>query len=992
MVRIVLLGEVGLRVDGKPVNLGPPRQRCAFSALAVDSGRLVLTDEVARRVWGAETPLRGRATLHSYVSRLRGSCRGAFSIDYRSGGYILSVENANQVVDLLRFRDLRARARQIDDPAGRLALLSEAVALWSGEPLAGVSGDWAEQQRARLLQERWTAEQDLIDARLHTGEGGRLVAQLLDRTAQHPLDERAAAQCMMALHQAGRTGDALKHYRATRERLRDDLGTDPGRELQELHQQILAGEHALTPAAVTVTADRAGELPLRLPAAPTPFGVRPTPRLRDLHARDLSGSGPDTGAVPRQLPAAAPSFIGRTNELAALDRMLASPGLVAVVSGPGGLGKTWLAVQWSTDHASRFADGQLHVDLRGFDPIHEPVTAERALCGFLGALGVAPESIPREQDEQVALYRSLTAGRRLLVVLDNARGTDQVIPLLPGGASCSVLVTSRHELGGLLTTRGASALPLRPLDERQSRELLAYRVGAARLAEEPEAVQDILHQCGGMSLALAIVAARVAAQPGRRLASLASELHGSPLDALDTGELTASLRAVFEASYRSLDPDAAAAFRLLGLVPGDDVERAAATALLGETRPLRMLCAANLVEEYRPGRFRMHDLVKFYAAELVAEIDDADTRLAASSRLFDHYLCWASAAMERFSPQEPCLRRPAEQSIGPQPRFADAQAAQVWLDAELANLLALATHAPAALIGHVVRLSETLWRYLHVTSLYHEALALHMTALALTRPGTLERGFASKVVGSVLIALGRFDEAAEHLDLALSLALGQGSDFLESMVRGPLATIDDIRGRRPAARAQLEAALAAARRAGHAFLEGMALFNLGEHYRRCGDCQIAVDYLTKSGAIAQDLGSAVLGAPVLAALGNTYAGLGQPGKADDHFRRALEFARRGRNIHLEISTLNDFAGTKTGVQAIELYEEALALAQRVGHLHERARAHHGLGTAHRAAANDLGARPHLEAALAAYTELRTPGADDVRDLLEVSVATRTDLT
>jgi len=936
VVELRVLGAVEVVAGGTRLDVGHARQRDVLAVLLLDVGQAVPVDRLIDRVWGERPPRQPRNALYAYVSRLRGllaSLEGV-TIERDRGGYVLVADPLT--VDVHRFESLLRRAKTTADDQAALALYDEALALWRGEPLSELDSPWVDGVRRRLERKYEAAVLDRDDIRLRTGAHAAVLARPVPDGVT---GERAAAQRIEALFLDGRPADALREYEQVRSCLAEELGADPG------------------------------------------------PRLRGVHERILSGEGPDAGRpVPRQLPAASRSFAGRTGELAALDRILTPGGAVAVISGAGGLGKTWLAVRWAAGHESRFPDGQLYTDLRGYDPAHEPVPAERAIRGFLGALGVAPASIPPEPDGQTALYRSLTARRRLLVVLDNARDTEHVAPLLPGGSACSVLITSRHELGGLLATHGATALPLRTLDEREARDLLAHKLGAARLAEEPEAGREILRQCGGLSLALSIVAARVAAQPGRRLSALAAELRESRLDALDTGELSASLRAVFDASYRSLDPGSAAAFRLLGLVPGSDTDRAAATALLGNARPLRVLCAANLVEENPPGRFRMHDLVKLYAAELVATTDEPGTRLAAWTRLFDHYLGRASAAMDRLSPHEPYLRPPAP---GPQAPFADDHAARAWLDAERDALFALATHAPEALAGHVVRLSATLWRYLYFAALYHEALALHTTALALARPGTPERGFAGQAVGIALIRLGRYDEAAGHLEQALSLALEQGNDVLESMVRNGFATIDDMRGRRTAAREHLELALAAARRTGHALLEGITLCNIGEHHHWCGDHHTAVDHLQRSGRIALDLGSGGLGGPVLAALGSAYAGLGQHAEADGHFRRALDFARTGRNTNLEISTLNDFAATKTGTEAIELHEEALALARRTGHLYERARAHFGLGATHRAAGNHAEARPHLEAALAAYTELRTPEADDVRALLDTPPAIRT---
>lgn len=932
MLEMGVLGPVEVVADGVRLDVGHARQRDVLAVLLLEVARVVPVDTLVDRVWGERPPTQPRNALYGYVSRLRRALApvDGVTIERDRGGYVLLAEP--RTVDVHRFESLLGRARTTADDDVALALYEEALALWRGRPLGELESAWAADVRGELVYKHEAAVLDRNDRRLRIGAHAAVLAE---PPPDGVAGERAAAQRIEALYLDGHPADALREYETFRSHLAEELGTDPG------------------------------------------------PRLRALHQRILTGAGPDGDrSAPRQLPSAPPFFVGRAEELAALDRMLADRGAVAVISGAGGLGKTWLAVRWSTDNVTRFPDGQLYVDLRGFDPAHEPVPAVRVLRGFLGALGVAGRSIPSEPDELAALYRSLTAQRRLLVLLDNARDTDHVIPLLPGGSSCSVLVTSRHGFGGLLTTHGASVLPLRTLDERQARELLAHKVGAAGLAEEPEAGQEILRQCGGLSLALAIAAARIAAQPGRRLASVAAELCESRLDALDTGELSASVRAVFSASYRSLDRQCASAFRLLGLLPDGGIDRAAAAALFSDTRPLRALCAANLLEENPPGRFRIHDLVKLYAAELLAETDAPADRLAASTRLFDHYLSWASAAMDWMAPHEPYLRPGTARSAGPQPNFADHEDARAWLDTERATMLALAAEAAeTGLSDRVIRLSAILWRYLDVAAHYDEALTLHTTALALTGTGTAEQGFAGQAVGMALFRLGRYDEAAGHFERALSIALDRRDDLLESMVRNGLASVDDMRGRRKAARKQYKLALTAARRTGHALLEGIALCNLGEHYSWCGHHQAAIGFLEQSGGIAQDLGSAGLGAPVLAALGGAYAGLGQHDKATQHFQRALEFVRAGGNTNVEVATLNEFAATKAGAEAIKLYEDAHSLAQRIGHLHERARAHHGIGKTHYTCGNYSEARPHLEAALAAYTELRAPEADDVRALL-----------
>ncbi|WP_328593116.1 AfsR/SARP family transcriptional regulator [Lentzea tibetensis] len=340
-VELGLLGEVTAHVDGRAVDLGPTRQRCVLAALAVDAGRVVPAERLVERVWGTDTPRRGRATLHSHISRLRRALPVADGVQIvlRSGGYALLVERADHAVDLHRFEDLCARARGADD-AHAVALLTEAVALWRGEPLTGLSGQWAEAERDRLRQELLAAEYNLVDARLHAGHGQQLVAELSARAARYPLDERVAGQYLLALYRAGRSADALEHYQQLRERLVEELGADPGAPLQELHRRILAADSTLS----------------TLPGATV---VEPA-------------------VVPRQLPAAPPHFTGRDTDLAALTATLDAAEqnrmvVISAIAGAGGVGKTWLAVHWAHRHRDQFPDGQLFVDLRGFSPDSEPM-------------------------------------------------------------------------------------------------------------------------------------------------------------------------------------------------------------------------------------------------------------------------------------------------------------------------------------------------------------------------------------------------------------------------------------------------------------------------------------------------------------------------------------------------------------------------------------------------------------------------------------------
>lgn len=554
------------------MDLGAPRQRCVLAALAVDAGKVVPVDRLVGRVWGADAAPRARTTLHSYVSRLRRvvAAIGGLAIEHRSGGYVLT----GDAIDLLRFHDLRTRARA-GDAAG---LLTEALALWRAEALTGLDGEWAREERDRLEQERLAASLELVDARLEAGEGGELVAELSARAACHPLNERVARQFLLALHRSGRSIDALEHYRHTRERLRAELGTGPSSALRELHQRILVADPLLVTPVVPV--------------------------------------------VPRQLPPEPTTFVGRQEELGRLD---AATAVVSAIVGTGGIGKTSLALRWAHRNAGLFADGQLFIDLRGFSPAEEPMDVGEALGGLLHALAVEPGRIPADTQARSALFRSLVAGRRMLLVLDNAASTDQVVPLLPGTELCRVVVTSRNRLPGLITRYEADHLVLTELGDAESRALLTARLGAGRLEAEPLAAAQVIAMCGGFPLALNIVVAHAQIRRGLPLATLAAELRDAVIDVLDSEEPSASLPAVLSWSLHALNALQREAFAMLGTAPGPDIGVAAVAGLLGvapaEARQvLRALEEASLLCQEVPGRWRMHGLVRAYAGTRVQRL------------------------------------------------------------------------------------------------------------------------------------------------------------------------------------------------------------------------------------------------------------------------------------------------------------------------------------------------------------------------------------
>ncbi|QFZ19236.1 AfsR/SARP family transcriptional regulator [Saccharothrix syringae] len=756
-VEIGLLGEVAAGVGGRPVDLGPARQRCVLAALAVDVNHVVPAERLVERVWGVEPPRRAHATLSSYVSRLRHalSADASASLVRRSGGYVLLVERS--AVDLHRFRDLRARAAAAAGDDARVErLLAAALELWRGEALTGVDSAWAGTERDRLHQERFGVELDLVDCRLRLGQGEQLVAELSRLAVEHPLDERVAGQYMLALYRGRRAADALEHYQRFRTHLVAELGADPGAALRELHRRILNSDASLL----------------------APGREAPAPAAEQV-------------VTPRQLPAAPASFVGRHDELARLDAALEGASrtsrtmVISAIAGSGGMGKTWLALHWAHRYADRFPDGQLFVDLRGFSPDREPMNPAVAVRGFLDALGVEPSRVPVAPHAQAALFRSLIADKRVLLVLDNAADTAQVVPLLPGTDSCLVLVTSRNQLSGLISAHGAAHLMLDALPDDEARALLAARLGRARVNTEPQAVEELIRLCGGLPLALSVIAARAGMRPGVPLGAFAAELRDLGLQALDE-DPAAGISTVLSWSHRALTREQAAVFALLGIAPGPDIGLHAAANLTGlspgATRSvLRELEQASLVGRDARGRYRMHDLVRRYAGEAARrDLPEAD-RDAALRRVIDFYVQTAHTGHRLLDPHAtPVKMDPPVPGCRPLP-LEDDPAAMEWFQAEHGCLLA-AQHAAAA-----IDWSPPVWRLALVMTSFHvrrghlnDNLRLWQEALVAADraadPAT--RVLVLRNIGFAYAKLTRHDEAMAHLERAIALARESGDSFL----------------------------------------------------------------------------------------------------------------------------------------------------------------------------------------------------------------------
>lgn len=872
-----MLGPVEACADGRVVDLGPARQRYVLGALLVDANQSVSVDELVARTWGENRPLRAVRTLQSYLSRLRSLLSADdCAIQRRSGGYAVQV--AEESVDLHRFRRFAADAREADDD-GAAALLEDGLASWRGPALAGLDTPWVARLREALLVERLTAELDLYDVQLRRGEHAAILVELAARAEEHPFDERLARQLLVALYRSGRQADALRRYEEMRLRLADELGVDPGPALQEIHRQILTAAPVLE-----ATGARASSVP-----------------------------------VPRQLPAPPAVFTGRADELVALDMALdrqdgaGHPVAISAVGGSGGIGKTCLALHWSHRNLDRFPDGQLYVDLRGYDD-GEPVPPAVVIRGFLDALGVESGAVPGGVEAQGALYRSLVADKRMLIVLDNARDTDQVVPLLPGGRACTAIVTSRRQLGGLIARHNARSLALDVLPDPDARTLLVGHLGRSRVEDEPGAVADVLRSCAGLPLALSIVAARAGIRPTFPLAGVADELREAALDALDAGEARADLRAVFSWSYNALTVDAARLFRQLCLHPGPDIALPAVAGLAGldprdARRVLAELTRASLLTEHRPGRFVLHDLLRAYASEQSRARDATDTRDGVLLRVLDHYLHTSHAASRLLTPTRvPIAVGTPAPGVTPEGPADLAQAAS-WYSAEHAVLLAVVRHAARkGFDEHCWQLAWALGPFLDQHAHWDDHAATYGTALAAAeRLGSREaQALMHRGLARSHTRLGAHLDAQSHLEHALDLHRELGDRNGAGFVHMGLGRLFDEQGLSAEALPHAAQALELYRATGHLAGQVHALAALGFCQARVGEHHDALASCAEALRVADE----VDGVPVTGlwlTLGYTHHQLGDHSRAADAYRRALAAGRDVRDVTAETEALEGLA-------------------------------------------------------------------------------------
>jgi DNA-binding SARP family transcriptional activator len=888
-----------------PVSPFRRKQRTLLALLLLRAGHVVSTDEIVDALWGERPPASALANLYSYVSGLRQLLgRAAPTGEPRPrtmpNGYQLDLQPGECDADV--FECLAGEGRQAlaeGRHAAAAECLARALGLWRGTVLERLERhEWLLPFIARLEEARLAAVEDQIDARLALGQHTELTTELTAMTAQCPLRERLWGQLMVALYRSGSKPQALQAYGRLRCHLDTELGVRPSPEVRHLFEAIVRDDPALdTPPRADATGP-AGR-PVQLPAVPGPFVGR-TEHLRRLDALIERAAGADHDTVA-----------------------------VSAISGIPGVGKTALALHWAHRVADRFPDGQLYVNLRGFDPGGQVMAPAEAVRGFLDALGVPPERMPATLDAQVGLYRSLLAGKRILVVLDNARDAEQARPLLPGSSTALVVVTSRNRLTPLLAVDGARPLFLDLFTRDEARELLTRRLRADLVAAEPDAIEEIITACARLPLALGIAAAR-AYHSGFPLTVIAAELGdaASRLDALDAGDSVSEVRAVFSWSYIALTPPAARLFRFLGLHAGPDISATAAASLAGHPIPLarRLLTElnrVNLIVEHVPGRYISHDLLRAYAADLT-NLHDTDTaRRAGVVRLLDHYTHTAHTAARLLRPhQDPIplpLAPPSAETSAEQP--VDIQTAMAWLTTEYPVLVATVRQAVGARFDtYAWQLAWCLDTFLTRQGHWHDLVATWQAAR----------------------------DAARRL----------GDPAIQAHAYRLLAHAHAVRGGYADAHADYGRALELDARAGNRAGQARTHLQLGVVWERQGRYELAVDHDRQALAHYRAIGHLRGEADALNAIGWDYAQLGDHGQALAHCKQALALHQGLGNRHGAAHTWDSigYAHHHLGnhTQAAECYQQAIGLFRELGDRYNEADAITHLGDVYHAA-GDLSA-------------------------------------
>ena len=962
-----LLGSIEVVGPNGPAMLIGARQRGLVGLLALNAGTVVPQSRLVDALWGEDPPRTAVRSLHSHVSRVRQALQTCGLGDVlltREPGYVLTVPRDQVDVHLFEDAVRAAATEKAGAHKAGVERLRAGLLLWRGDALAdGDPAGWAAAEVERLHEARLAAVEDLWDAELRAGRHAAAVGELERELVGRPSRERLVGLLMLALYRCDRHADALDRYERLRSRLADELGVDPGPQLQRLHTAILRRDPALEPE------------PAEAPRPETPHEV-PRP----------------AATVPTQLPPPVGHFAGRGDELGTLDRWQHGAGpeegaddtRIVVVSGAAGVGKTAFAVQWAHQARARFPDGQLFIDLRGHDP-DAALTPGEVLTHALRALGVPADRIPNDLAEQTGLYRSVIHDRRLLVLLDNGGTADHVLPLVPSTQASLLMVTSRNQLASLAVHHGVRAVHLDVFSPEEGLSLLGRVLGADRVRREAVDAARLVELCGRMPLALRIAAAKLAARPRQDLAELVAELSdGDRLDALEVEGDTRSVRAVFASAYHALSEPAARLFRLLGLYPGVHFTSYLAAALTGLSygrarRSVDELAAAHLITEIASGRYRFHELVRLFARECADDEESAEQRQAAVERIIEWYLSVADAANRTLDPARDRVKPAFRHAVAEPPFDSTHGAVLAFLDGEHGNLSPLVEYA--ARHGH----DEIAWQLTYLLAGYFESRGHWADRVAVGRWGLgaarqlddpVIEGLMLSGLGVSCIAARRHDDALVHLREALEIMRSTGDLRGEGHVHNNMAAAYAELRRYDDAVESFGHALAVHTANGHRHGQTLTLNNLGYLYGQIDRPELSLQHLERGLVLAAEDGDPRLEAAITHSIGQTQRRVGDHRAALDRFGHALALRRQIGDRRNEVRTLTErgltwlLAGDADA--ALDDFGEALRLCRRTGDLHGEATALANLGRAQLAAGDLDAAAEHL--GLAAAVRVRVPDA------------------
>ncbi|MGA4951520.1 BTAD domain-containing putative transcriptional regulator [Streptomyces lydicamycinicus] len=966
-LRFTVLGPVRAWRGATSLAAGSPQQRALLAALLLRGGRTATAAELVDALWGDEPPHAALAALRTYASRLRKALGGdADTLVSESGGYaIRPVDGRPLDLDHDHAEQYAAeaeKARAAGDRSRARELLDKALALWDGEPLAGLAGPYADTQRTRLDEWRLSLTESRLELILEAGCHADAVSELTALTAAHPLRERLRELLMLALYRSGRQAEALAVYADTRRLLADELGVDPCASLSDLQQRILRADPDLDAPAVSFDTD------------PTePAVVR-----------------------PQQLPATVADFTGRAAFVTELgDQLATAEGSVMAVSaltGIGGVGKTTLAVHVAHAARDHFPDGQLYVDLQGAG--HNPSEPVAVLGAFLRALGTPDASIPDGMEERSALFRSILAGRRVLALLDNARDASQVRPLLPGTEGCAALITSRARM---IDLAGAHLVDLDVMSPEEALALFTRIVGEERVTSERQAAMAVVGACGFLPLAIRIAASRLAARRTWTVSILARKLGDERrrLDELRAGDL--AVKATFELGYKQLEPAQARAFRLLGLADGPDISLAAAAAVLDmdadDTEELlESLVDSSLLESAAPGRYRYHDLVRLYA-RACAERDEhpPSERDMAISRLLDFYLATAARMYALERPGDRLIDH-MESTNYPGLVFADRAAALEWLFNEAGCLLACArqSSSPDTLrrAADLLLLTKDLAESGADALQYEQANVTLLTAAREAEDQHAEARFHLALT-YVRTLSGRLDEADENAKSAMLLGLASEDPYVSSSAPNDRGIIANAQHRHADAEGYLRQALSAFRDDKNQQAEASALCNLSRVHLDTGRVDSAIELAEEGLSIYRRLGAKRRLANGMYALALAYTQAMRLEEATEQLTAALAIFRDSRQRFWEGMTNFRLAEVELAAHrpatAANHAEQALTALRGIGGDSWRATVLTTLGRALHALGQTGRARVCWQEALATFERLGSSDGTAVQALLSPTV-------